>query len=473
MFTGMTYRREDGDAVNSEALRMQRSGESPLLFHKQLTGRRLYINSQIRFLVAAGIGVGALAGRYLLKIEALEVGGLLQLAALLATFNVAIFVFAYRYRGLERRLPVYGRLMGITHLSIGVDFLFLTAALWFVGGAKSPFQAFYLLHVVLAAVLLSPRAAYAHALFGYALFSGLVLGEWFGVIPTRFPVGLVNSASPFDIRFVMTVLGVQGMLMMLAVYLVSGLTDLLRRGEQQLRATNNQLEQMGKLQRDFLHIALHDLKAPVNAATMLLESMTTLPDAQLTPGQTQCVDRARKRLGEAVDFLHDFSVLAALDIARLKKQAKEIDIAALIRQVVAENEDTIRAHEHTLTIDAPEDLPRIFAIERLIHEAVANLVTNADKYTPSHGSIVVRARQAGAKLRIEVEDNGIGIALDDQKRLFQEFARIKRRDTPLGDVAGSGLGLSIVRRVIEAHGGTVGLVSELDKGSTFFIEMPV
>jgi signal transduction histidine kinase len=71
-----------------------------------------------------------------------------------------------------------------------------------------------------------------------------------------------------------------------------------------------------------------------------------------------------------------------------------------------------------------------------------------------------------------VQDNGIGIAPEDQKRLFQEFVRIKRKGGPLGEVAGSGLGLSIVRRVVEAHGGQVGVTSELNNGSTFFIELP-
>ena len=470
----MALRQEDTDrGISKDTVLASRGRGEPLLFHRQLVGKRLYVNSQVRFLVVVGIVAGALGARYVLGIETLDMPGLLVLAGLLCVFNVGVFVFARRYKGLERRVPVNRLLMGVTHLTIGLDFIFLTAGLWLVGGAKSPFQAFYLIHVVLAAALLSPRAAYAHAAFGYVLFGGLVLGEWGRVFPVHFPVGIVNSATPLDGRFVLTVLIVQGMLMVLAVYLVTGLTSLLRRGEQQLRDSNAELERMSKLQRDFLHIALHDLKSPVNAATMLLQSMKIASNPPLTEQQSGWLERARVRLCEASAFLYDFTVLAELDAANVRKQAKDVNLAVLVENAVAENQDLLCSHGHTLHLEIAQDLPHVHGIDRLLQEAVANLITNADKYTPANGTVTVRVRRGDTAVRIEVEDTGIGIAPEDQGRLFQEFVRVRRKDSPVGEVAGSGLGLSIVRRVIETHRGKVGVISELNKGSTFFIELPV
>ncbi len=470
----MACRREDeGSGADLRRIQSQRGHGEPPLFHKQLVGKRLYINAQVRFLVTAGIVLGALGGKYVLGVENLDIPSLILLAALLAGFNIGVFVFARRHRNLERRLPAYRLVMGLTHVTIGVDFVFLTVALWLVGGAKSPFQAFYLLHVVLAAILLSSRAAYAHAAFGYTLFALLVLGEWTGFLPMRFPVGVVNSAMPLDGRFVITVLVVQAMLMALAVYLVTGLTDLLRRGELQLRETNTELERLSQIQRDFLHIALHDLKSPINAATMLLQSMKIAAEPPLSLQQIGWLDRIHVRLSDASSFLHDFSILAALDAADMERQAEVLDIGSLVDAAIEENQDMIRAHGHRLEVEIVDNLPPTRGIKRLVHEAVNNLITNADKYTPAKGRIAVRVRQNGNMIRIEVEDNGIGIAPEDQARLFQAFVRIKRKEGAASEVSGSGLGLSIVRRVAELHGGSVGVKSELNKGSTFSLELPI
>jgi signal transduction histidine kinase len=156
----------------------------------------------------------------------------------------------------------------------------------------------------------------------------------------------------------------------------------------------------------------------------------------------------------------------------MTKHAKDFDPAIVVRDVARENEDTVRAHGHALTVELGEKLPPIHGVERLVHEAVANLVTNAVKYTPDGGAISLRAFRRNDAVRIEVEDNGIGIAPEDQRVLFQEFVRIRHEDGRMANVPGSGLGLSIVRHVAESHGGCVGVASELKKGSTFFIELP-
>ncbi|NIA15832.1 MAG: hypothetical protein GWP08_17350, partial [Nitrospiraceae bacterium] len=468
----MAVRREDAGKISEDAVSELRGRGQPLLFHKQLTGRRLYLNSELRFLVSAAIAAGALFGRYVLDIRPLDVSSLLLLAVLLALLNIPLYLFARRHRRLERRTKAHRGLMALMHASVAVDFLFLTVGLWLAGGAKSPFLAFYLLHVILAAAFLSPRAAWLQAVFGYVLLSTLVLGEWWGWIPTHFPVGAVNSAQPLDGRYVLTVLTVQGALMVSAVYLLTGLTKLLRRGERELRSANAELERLSEMQRDFLHIALHDMKAPVGAASMLVLSFKVASKPPLNDEQAHWIERVQARLEEAMAILHDFSILAAVDSADFGGHSAEIDVASLIRSAVRQSLDMAESHGHQINVELAPDLPPLHGVERLVHEAVANLIANADKYTPPGGRIDVRATARNGVVRIEVEDNGIGIAPADQERLFREFVRVRRHDSAVGDVPGSGLGLSIVKRIVAAHGGRVGVKSVVDEGSLFFIELP-
>jgi signal transduction histidine kinase len=359
------------------------------------------------------------------------------------------------------------------HITICLDLIFLTFLLWIAGGAKSPIKVFYLIHVFLAALLLGPHAAYGHALFGFTLLSGLVLGQWWGWIPHLMPVGVVNSAQPINGHYVFTALVVQGTAMGVAAYLVSGLTKMLHNGEAQLSQANAELSKLSQLRRAFLHTALHDLKAPFDAITMIMYNLEAGSPDRLTEQQAKWVARCRLRLNEVSEFLRDFQTIASLDSATLAREGTRIDVAAMLHRLVVENEDLAEERMHEVFLDAPGSLPTLIGIERLIHEAAANLITNAIKYTPLGGRISIRAFSRNKFMRIEVADNGVGIAPEDQGKLFQEFVRFRHRQERTGKMPGSGLGLSIVRRIVELHGGTVGLQSKLHEGSTFFIELPL
>lgn len=442
-----------------------------VLFHDRLLGTRLYIHSLARFFIVFTILAGTLFARNVVGISDLPAPPFVLLAMLLGSYNVPVFVVARKYHDQSGGPPPHRLLAGLMHTTIFVDFLFLTVLLWLVGGANSPFKAFYLIHVILASLLLSPRSACVHALLGYSMFTLLVAGQWFAWIPHHAPVGAVNSDAPLDGRYVITVLVVQGILMTFATFLISGLTRMLRAGETRLGCANAELTRLSKMRRAFLHVTLHDLKSPADAMTMLLNNLTSGVGGELTEQQRHWVQRCQLRLSELSGFLRDFQTLAALDSDAIGNQSGSVDIATMLERILVENEDLIRRSMHEVTLDVASGL-RVRGVERLVHEAVANLITNAIKYTPIGGVIKIRAQAREAVVRIEVEDNGIGIAPEDQQKLFQEFVRLKPRHDQTGDVTGSGLGLSIVQRIVEMHHGHVRVTSTPNHGSTFTIELP-
>jgi signal transduction histidine kinase len=126
------------------------------------------------------------------------------------------------------------------------------------------------------------------------------------------------------------------------------------------------------------------------------------------------------------------------------------------------------SQEFVVSID--EGSGHVVGEERQLEHVITNLLTNARKFTPDHGTVELRTRCEGDCVLIEVEDNGVGIPEDEQDRVFTRFFRSDREE--IGDIPGTGLGLSIVQAIVRQHGGEVTLTSELGKGTTIRVRLP-
>lgn len=249
----------------------------------------------------------------------------------------------------------------------------------------------------------------------------------------------------------------------------------LQEREDRLRKTNASLRKFAQLRRAFLHIAIHDMKSPVSATIMLLHSLETLLGEDLTPQQEHLVERMHARLEEATSFLRDFQLFAQLeDPSQIRKQATDLDLNRMIEDSVSSNIDLAQEKGQLLDTDLDPRLPHAGGVKRLITEVINNLITNAIKYTPEGGHITVRSMPKGSSIvTVEVEDNGIGISEENQKKLFREFVRIKDNDVDGQKVSGIGLGLSIVKRIIDMHGGRVYVISAPGRGSIFGFDLRI
>jgi signal transduction histidine kinase len=330
--------------------------------------------------------------------------------------------------------------------------------------------AFYVLHAIFASVMLSRRAAFAHATAGYLMLAALVFGEWLGALPRIRPAGAVFGGTENDFRVVWTLLFVYGLLVAAATYLATGIAARLREAERRLREAVSRLEHLADLRRSFMHVVVHDLRSPVGAVTTLLDNLGSDLGGPLTDQQRQWVARADHRLKGALDLLRGLQVLADLETEPLAKLMVTVDLPAIAREVVEEYADLAQERGQSLTADLPDNLPPVRGIARLLREALVNYVTNAIKYAGQGRAIVIRARVQDDSVRIDVQDDGPGIPPEGQARLFQEFVRVSRGK---GAEAGTGLGLSIVRRIAEAHDGQVGVESAPGQGTRFFLTLPI
>ncbi|MFN3429979.1 MAG: ATP-binding protein, partial [Candidatus Sericytochromatia bacterium] len=235
------------------------------------------------------------------------------------------------------------------------------------------------------------------------------------------------------------------------------------------RAELAQAQEVDRLKNTFASSVSHDLRTPLTSIMGYAEFLEDEIGGPLTAqqhGYVIQIMRGAKRLEHLVDDLLDF---ARIDAGTFHLKREPADLAVEIQEVAESLGPQVDEAGLTLSI-APLAGPLVAPMDTSrIQRVLFNLLHNAIKFTPSGGTIEVRARREGDRLRCEVVDTGIGIAEDQIPRLFQRFSQLKSGS----EKGGTGLGLSICRAIIDAHGGTIGVTSEPGRGSVFWFCLPV
>jgi two-component system sensor histidine kinase/response regulator len=243
----------------------------------------------------------------------------------------------------------------------------------------------------------------------------------------------------------------------------------LKRAREALLQLNQRLRDLNDEKNEFLGIAAHDLRSPLNQ--IIGAAQLVLADPALAGGDSaEMVDiirRAAEHMNQLVVNLLDAN---AIERGEMKLNPVACDLGALAADVVAAHHPRALAKQQSLLF-TPPPAPILFRADRdSVIQVIDNLVSNAIKYSPRGKSVRVRVAERNGCVRGEVCDEGPGLTAADQKRLFGKFARLSAR--PTGGESSTGLGLSIVKRMVEAQEGRVWCESEPGRGSTFIVEFP-
>ena len=221
------------------------------------------------------------------------------------------------------------------------------------------------------------------------------------------------------------------------------------------------------LRRDFVANASHELKTPVAAVRALAETLlTALPD------DPEAGRRFAERIGREAERL-DLLTRDLLDLSRVERGALDVepvDLVGVVKEVVGGYAD--RAEERRIKLSTEVEPGVALRGDRAqLGLLLSNLIDNALRFTPAKGAVCVRLNAAESRAVLQVHDTGQGIPAGELSRVFERFYRVDKARTR--QTGGTGLGLAIVRHVAEAHGGTVRVDSELGRGSTFTVALPV
>lgn len=446
-----------------------------ILTHREVFGRRLYANSLIRAGLAIVFVVGAIVAHEADLIDPRRVRSLVVLGLFMAAYDLPLFLVGRRFREPEASANASDRLRYVMAAAIIADFFVLALMVNVMGGARSPYMAFYLPHVAMSSVLLYRRDAVFFTALAILLVVIQVVLETTGLRAPTFPLLGEEQFPPMRARTAFEIVGVYASLLVLTAVLLVSVVDRLRSRERDLRIANERLDRLSRLRRDFLDIAVHDMRSPVGASLMLLNNLGEGLAGPLQPVQQDWVDRSRLRLERLLTLLHDIETLGDLESDDPASTAIPVSMQTIVEQILDDYGDQAQAAGLHLTIRPHARHSEVMGVPRLLHEAVANLVTNAIRHAAGSGAVFLSTERIVKNgrpwIRTSVSDHGPGIPEEGREGLFAAFsgpARTIGRD----GTRGTGLGLSIVRRVVEAHGGEVGLESRPGRGCTFFLDLP-
>jgi len=236
----------------------------------------------------------------------------------------------------------------------------------------------------------------------------------------------------------------------------------------QLAIDKKHLEELDRAKQQFINLVTHELKAPISA---IQNYLFLIRDGYVAPDEhVDLVQKCLVRADEEIDLINDLLELGKIRATEIKAKQALASLNETLQEVVKGLDEQIKRKQLTLNISIVSPIPPVKGLKEQLKSMWGNLIGNAIKYTPENGSVTIHLFAKKGQITCEVTDTGIGIPLEDQDRLFGEFFRagnVKELGIP-----GTGLGMVIVKRVVENAGGTIAVKSDVGHGTTITFTIP-
>jgi PAS domain S-box-containing protein len=231
------------------------------------------------------------------------------------------------------------------------------------------------------------------------------------------------------------------------------------------------LMEMSQAKSDFVSMVSHEIRGPMNSVLMQLKVIMDGLAGETTPKQQEILSRASQKITALTTLVSELLDLDRIESGLITKECEEVHIAELLKDQVVFHQPRAQAELIQLRLKEPQALPVLMANRFNLEEVFSNLIGNAISYTPENGQITVSADVEDDYVVIRVADTGFGIPQEDLTRIFDRFYRVKNEKTR--HIIGTGLGLPIVKSIVDAHHGLIRVDSKLDCGTTFTVLLPI
>jgi signal transduction histidine kinase len=238
----------------------------------------------------------------------------------------------------------------------------------------------------------------------------------------------------------------------------------------EIQATADRLRELDKLKSEFLATISHELRTPLNSVLGYSEIILEGIDGPIGAEAEEDVRAIHENGQHLLKLINDVLDLAKIEAGRMTLDLEDVPLPPLLEKIRSANAGLLAGKPLTFIMSVPEDLPAVEADPLRLQQVLNNLISNAVKFTPQ-GTIRVAAWRENGNVAISIADTGIGIAPDDVPSIFEKFRQLDGSYTRRAN--GTGLGLAITNHLVQMHGGSIGVESELGKGTTFVVRLPV
>lgn len=237
--------------------------------------------------------------------------------------------------------------------------------------------------------------------------------------------------------------------------------------ERALQAENARLWRIAEVRADQVAVLSHEVRTPLAIIKAAADLLLDESPGPVTPQQHTFLETISQNCERTITLAEDLLVQARIDAGLFRVRLEPVDLRALLRQVSRGIRPLIAAQDQSVTIHAPQIVPRVHADPRLIQQVLTNLLQNASRYTSRGGHIYISLAENDRVLSVAVTDDGAGMSRQERSHLFQKFVSGR----PVGD--GTGLGLVISKQIVEHHGGRILVDTGLGQGTTFLFTLPI
>jgi len=239
----------------------------------------------------------------------------------------------------------------------------------------------------------------------------------------------------------------------------------------EIQEKSAQLEVANRHKSEFLANMSHELRTPLNAIIGFSDVLLQKMFGELNEQQADYLEDIRSSGSHLLTLINDILDLSKIEAGRMELEAAPFSLVAALNNAVTLVRERAQSHGIKLELEVAPELDTVVADERKVKQVVVNLLANAVKFTPDGGRVTLRAAREDGQIRLAVHDTGIGIAPEDHERIFDEFQQASHQNEKSRE--GTGLGLSLSKRMVELHGGTITVDSAPGKGSTFTVALPL
>ncbi len=381
-----------------------------------------------------------------------------QTALLIITFSILLYNIAFHF--IRQFLKHDANKFNPLHLSILqmiFDLIALILLIYFTGSVESPLLLFFVIHMIVGSLILPGFVIYTFAVVIVLAFWGITVGEYYGLLPHHHVNGFLPFSLHQQFNYVLAINVSFAFLVDMVVLIANRMANQLYIREQQLLESIDKINAAEKEKQKYISGIVHEIKTPLAAVHSYLDLILQKFLGPLDEVVEEKLIRARRRSDEAIELINN-----VLKISKLKLEdsfiKEQVDIASILARAIKVAKVNAEAKGVKLSlINNWKEKHPIEGDPFLIQIALSNIISNAIKYNNMEGLVEINIDKDKNNLVIKVCDNGVGIPKEEIDKIFTDFFRASNI-RKIG-VEGSGLGLSVVKQIVERHGGTINVES--------------